>query len=151
MKALSIMQPWAWLVAAGHKDIENRDWRPANPGLRFRGRFLIHAGKRMDPAFDGGEGDIDWRALPFDPQFDLPEYLDFGGIVGEAEVVDVVSASPSPWFFGPLGLVIRNARLLPFQACRGALGFFDPANVPAPTPRPKRGTPDLFATGGGDE
>ncbi len=27
MKALSIKQPWAWLICAGYKDIENRSWR----------------------------------------------------------------------------------------------------------------------------
>lgn len=27
MKALSIRQPWAWLIANGHKDIENRTWQ----------------------------------------------------------------------------------------------------------------------------
>lgn len=27
MKALSIKQPWAWLICAGYKDIENRNWK----------------------------------------------------------------------------------------------------------------------------
>ena len=27
MKAISIRQPWAWLVVNGHKDVENRTWR----------------------------------------------------------------------------------------------------------------------------
>ena len=40
MKALSIRQPWAWLILHGGKDIENRDW-----ATRFRGRVLIHASK----------------------------------------------------------------------------------------------------------
>lgn len=31
MAALSIRQPWAWLVVQGYKDIENRDW-PTNFG-----------------------------------------------------------------------------------------------------------------------
>ncbi len=26
MKALSVRQPWAWLIVNGCKDIENRDW-----------------------------------------------------------------------------------------------------------------------------
>lgn len=26
MKALSFKQPWAWLICAGYKDVENRDW-----------------------------------------------------------------------------------------------------------------------------
>ncbi len=45
MKALSIRQPWAWLIANGYKDIENRSWR-----TNFRGEFLIHAGKKFDSA-----------------------------------------------------------------------------------------------------
>lgn len=43
MKALSIRQPWAWLIVAGYKDIENRSW-PTN----FRGRVYIHASRKFD-------------------------------------------------------------------------------------------------------
>ena len=39
MKAISIKQPWASLIAHGIKDIENRSWR-----TNYRGRVLIHAG-----------------------------------------------------------------------------------------------------------
>src|SRR5690348_2447825 len=42
MKALSIRQPWAWLILHAGKDIENRDW-----STRFRGQVLIHAAKGM--------------------------------------------------------------------------------------------------------
>ncbi len=38
MKALSIIQPWASLIATGIKDVENRTWR-----TNYRGEFLIHA------------------------------------------------------------------------------------------------------------
>jgi hypothetical protein len=111
VKALSIQQPWAWLIAAGHKDIENRTWP-----TRFRGRFLIHAGKK----FDGHRDEWDW------PSIERPASFDMGGIIGEAEIVDCITGSPSPWFAGPFGFVIRNARLVPFRSCRGMLGFFDP-------------------------
>jgi len=40
MKALSIIQPWAWLITRGYKDIENRGWYTP-----YRGRFLVHASK----------------------------------------------------------------------------------------------------------
>ena len=40
MKAITIKQPWASLIAAGLKDIENRTWK-----TNFRGRVLIHAAK----------------------------------------------------------------------------------------------------------
>ena len=47
VKALSIRQPWAWLVVHGYKDVENRSWSTG-----FRGRVLIHAGGILDPEFD---------------------------------------------------------------------------------------------------
>ena len=44
MKALSIRQPWAELIVAGLKDIENRTWR-----TDYRGPVLIHAGMKIEP------------------------------------------------------------------------------------------------------
>jgi len=43
MKALSVRQPWAWLIANNLKPIENRTWP-----TRYRGAFLIHAGQTFD-------------------------------------------------------------------------------------------------------
>ncbi|WP_229215634.1 ASCH domain-containing protein [Duganella sp. CY15W] len=40
MKALSIRQPWAWLIVNGYKDIENRSW-----STNVRGKVLVHASK----------------------------------------------------------------------------------------------------------
>ena len=42
MKALSIQQPWASLIAAGIKDVENRTWQPKE----IPNRILIHASKK---------------------------------------------------------------------------------------------------------
>jgi hypothetical protein len=121
MKALSIMQPWAWLIVNGHKDIENRNWP-----TRFRGRLLIHAGKKVDrDALEDMRAGI--HPVTGHPhRFDLPDTFETGGIVGEAEIVGCVSASSSPWFVGFHGFVIASARPLPFRPCRGALGFFEP-------------------------
>jgi hypothetical protein len=93
----------------GHKDIENRSWP-----TRYRGRFLIHAGKQ----YDGRRDEWDW------PDIEMPESFAMGGIVGQAELVGCVTESSSRWFCGPYGFVIRDARPLPFKPCRGALGFF---------------------------
>jgi len=41
MKALTLYQPWAMLVATGWKEIETRDWY-----TRYRGPLAIHASKR---------------------------------------------------------------------------------------------------------
>jgi hypothetical protein len=126
-RALSIIQPWTWCIANGFKPVENRDWRPGNPGLRFRGEFLLHAGQKFDD-----EG-YDWIYNVF-PDIPLPRPSEFerGGIVGRATIVDVVRSMDSDWFFGPIGLVIRDAQPLPFQPCKGALGFFNPGEAARP-------------------
>lgn len=114
--ALSIRQPWADAIINMGKDIENRNWP-----TRFRGQFLIHAAKAWGPnERDDVETveDISGQSLEGRPLL--------GGIIGMAEIVDCVSQSNSPWFFGRYGFVIRNQRSLPFRPCRGQLGFFYP-------------------------
>jgi hypothetical protein len=49
VRALTLRQPWAWMVVHGGKRIENRRWQPwekLGGGKRrpWRGEFLIHAG-----------------------------------------------------------------------------------------------------------
>lgn len=126
MRALSIRQPWAWLIVNGHKDIENRDW-----STKFRGDVLIHAGKQLPRSH------YEFVALDMASNFgiELPafEALERGGIVGLATIVDCVSASESPWFQGEYGFVISKALPLRFYEVNGKLGFFD---VPAPADRP---------------
>lgn len=117
LPALSIRQPWAWLIVHGHKDIENRTW-----ATKVRGPILIHASSTMtrrDYAFAVQFADHarDCRV----PEFDE---LQRGGIVGTADLLDSVQHSGSPWFTGPIGLVLRKARPLSFKPCRGRLGFF---------------------------
>lgn len=113
MKALSIQQPWAWLIVNGHKNVENRDWP-----TRVRGRVLIHAGKKIDA---DGVAFVRYRF----PHIELPGTFDTGGIVGEATITDCVRQSGSEWFFGAYGFVLSDARPLPFRSVRGQLGFFD--------------------------
>lgn len=113
MKALSIRQPWAWLIVNGYKDVENRKWF-----TDFRGEFLVHTGKTIDH-----EG---YRWLKSNTEIQMPEIDEFqtGGIVGSAELIDCVTHYDSRWFFGPYGFVIRNAKSLKFVPLRGRLRFF---------------------------
>lgn len=113
MKALSIQQPWAWLIVNGYKDIENRSWYTS-----FRGMALVHAGKKFDR--EGAEY-IRGRF----PYIHLPPTFDLGGIVGRVEIVTCVNKSDSEWFFPPWGLELRHAKPLPFFPLRGQLGFFE--------------------------
>ena len=127
--ALSIRQPWAWLIvspdlddaerieAYGNgriKDIENRDWR-----TNLRGWFYVHAAQKFD--------EVGYRhavARYPDIDFPAPSAFERGGIVGQAKLVDVVDESDSRWFVGRYGFVLRGARPLPFTPCRGKLNFF---------------------------
>lgn len=117
MKALSIRQPWAWLIANGHKDIENRSW-----ATHMRGPFLIHAAKGMT-RFEYEEARDLAKLLGV--KIPDPDRLERGGIVGRASIMDCVEESESPWFFGRYGFVISSATPLPFSEARGRLGFFD--------------------------
>ena len=57
MKALTLIQPWASLIAEGHKRIETRSWRA--PSLIIGKRIAIHAGKKVEKGAD----DFEWRAM----------------------------------------------------------------------------------------
>lgn len=112
--ALSVQQPWAWLIVNGYKPVENRDW-----ATNVRGRVDIHAGKKFDVR---GER---WIRKMF-AEIPLPtrERLESGGIIGSAELVDCVTHHASPFFFGKYGFVFQNPRPCGLVVCRGQLGFF---------------------------
>jgi|SRR5579872_5573590 len=147
MKALSIRQPWAWAILYAGKDVENRDWGDTYPALHDAhrlvedaieedgGSFLIHAGKGM--THDEYDDCLDLmhaisQKKPFPKGLTLPAFdeLPRGGIVGSAQLYDVVTQSDSLWFCGRIGLVLRNAKPRPFHPYKGALGFFDVALSP---------------------
>lgn len=116
MKALSILQPWAWLIVHGHKDIENRRWR-----TQYRGEFLVHAGKRW-----GWEQREDLAIVRRQfPEIQMPDRFDLGGVVGKATITDCVSEHSSRWFVGDHGFVLADAAPGEFVPWRGQLGWFD--------------------------
>lgn len=123
--ALSIRQPWAWLILNAGKDIENRDW-PTN----FRGRVLIHASKTCTKAeYEDAMDFMTDRQILQGIGMNIPSIkgMDRGGIVGSVEIIDCVTKSDSPWFVGQYGFVLRNPQPMPFTPWKGRLGFF---NVP---------------------
>lgn len=127
MKALSIRQPWAWLILHAGKDIENRSW-PTN----FRGRVLIHAAKGMTPEEYLGAKQFVESSIGIEAVKEFPEFifLQRGGIVGEAEIVDCVQESSSPWFCGQYGFVLKNAKPTSFLPFKGSLSFFETGYFP---------------------
>lgn len=140
-KALSIRQPWAWLIVRPDlvktedraaavdvnelKDVENRTWETL-----YRGPILIHAGQTMTRA--------DYEAcllfLESDPRLIWlvgvmpdPAELKRGGIVGRADIVGCKREHASPWFVGDFGFELADVQPLPFRPFKGRLGMF---NVP---------------------
>lgn len=94
MKALSIKQPWASLIATprednpllGIKDIENRTWK-----THFRGRIYIHA----SAIYAKGESllnDEQLNSLPYSEILTIKS-----AIIGEVDIVDCVINHPSIW------------------------------------------------------
>lgn len=146
MRALSIRQPWAWLILHGGKDVENRDWSERYPALREArellisgDRFAIHASKGMtrveyEDALSFVHA-LSRHVRPFPPGLTMPapESLPRGAIVGTARIAGISRNYPSPWFFGPVGIVLRDAAPLSVPIpCKGMLGFFDVPDVEAP-------------------
>lgn len=126
MIALSVREPWAWLIIHGGKDIENRNWNTAR-----RGRFLVHASQGMTRReydstvrflTDLGKDEVLARMPTF-------ENMPRGGVIGSVELVDVVRDCHSPWFVGSHGFVLRDPEPLPFTPFKGRLGFFDVPGV----------------------
>lgn len=116
--ALSIRQPWAWLIVNGHKPIENRTW-----ACGYRGPLLIHASKTVtDEDYEAAEDLIYDHGLGI--VLPSPRQIERGGIVGQAWLIGCVQRHESPWFFGPHGFVLEDAKPLPFRACPGKLGIF---------------------------
>lgn len=125
MKALTIKQPWASLIAVGMKDIENRTWK-----TNYRGRILIHSARTTYP---GG-----WNSLT---QAQLNEAiktglvgrhieasLPHGAIIGSVEIVDCVQNHPSLWAEkGVWNWVLANPILFkqPIYNVRGKLSLWD--------------------------
>lgn len=91
MKALSIKQPWASLIAHGIKDIENRTWK-----TNFRGRIYVHASAKTAPEpFTGDQ----WKLVEEKQHefFVFHSYSETSLIIGEVDIVDCVIDHESIW------------------------------------------------------
>lgn len=120
-KAFTIKQPWAYLICAGIKDIENRTWK-----TNYRGRLLIHTSSRVDSQT---------KPLLTVEQFEIAgdEYRkailgDRSAIIGSVEVVDCVQNHPSIWAEkGVYNWVLANPVLFekPIPNVKGRLTFWE--------------------------
>lgn len=129
MKALSIRQPWAWLIVNGYKDIENRSWR-----TNYRGPVLIHASSRKPTkteVFEARKILLQSHGLSVAASMPSVEHFKLGGVIGVASITGwCVEDQMSPWFTGPIGLKLAKARPLPFKPMKGQLSFFETRQRP---------------------
>jgi len=89
MKALSIKQPWASLIAHGIKDIENRTWR-----THFRGKIYIHASSKTKEML----GLLNKRQVSYlRDKSNLEFEFTTSAIIGEVEIIDCVINHESVW------------------------------------------------------
>lgn len=141
MKALSIKQPFAFLICAGYKDAENRNWP-----TKFRGRIYVHASKTFD--YDGFNAVCAWigkgRVPPVDPEEWANQAVNqvLGAIIGEVDIVDCKYRFGeendnlySKWHIpGSYGFILANPVLYDKPIpMKGSLGLFDVTLTNNPT------------------
>ena len=120
MKALTLIQPWAWAIVHLGKRVENRSWSP--PRSLIGQRIALHAGKKYDAE------DARWLAANF--EFEEID-CEHGVIVATARIERVVTTPEQlpedqrVWFFGPFGWLLADVRPLESISCRGAQGLWD--------------------------
>lgn len=110
-KAISVKQPWAYLLCAGIKDVENRTWP-----TKYRGRVYIHASadrklnltiltkeqyRRVCDVFD-------WNSETVKPV----DRWNRSAIIGHVDIVDCVINHPSVWAETTIYPAVTNARTL---------------------------------------
>lgn len=128
MKALTIQQPWAALIAAGVKLCENRTWTTS-----YRGLIAIHAGAKRHPR--GGEEEAEYST-----RLDaVPGCRSLGRIVAVATLCSVLHIEDVPEQFvddnnqdafveGPYCWILADVKPIPEAVqphVRGSLGLWN--------------------------
>jgi len=140
MKALSIKQPYASLIAEGVKDVENRSYN-----TKFRGTVLIHASakwhdrakavsmfsrEQLEEIKKHEKGNIDrWITEKY-----TTNRLEVSAIIGQVDIIDCVKNSQSIWAEkDAFHWVLANAKKYdyPILNVKGKLSFwnFEPENL----------------------
>lgn len=118
MKAISIKQPWASLIANGIKDIENRTWK-----TNFRGKVYIHAPAKLA---DYNLTEAQLKECGLRILWDSESLV--SAIIGEVEIVDCINDSKSIWAMeNHWHWVLKNPVLYekPILGVKGKLSFWE--------------------------
>ena len=94
MKAISLLQPWASLIASGAKKIETRSW-----STKYRGPLAIHASK----GYKAKNLDMAWKEPFFvaleslrvtEENGDVSIRFPYGSILATCNLVDCIKMTP---------------------------------------------------------
>jgi hypothetical protein len=115
-KCLTIHQPWAWAIIAGHQRVENRTW-----STHYRGPLAIHAGVSREWMADELPNGIPVVAST----------LAFGAVIGFCDLVDCVPIrvyrpQDDPFASGPFCWMLENPRKLRPIRVRGQRWLWTP-------------------------
>ena len=125
MKALSLTQPWATLVASGRKQIETRSW-----STRYRGPLFIHAAKTFP-------GYAKTFACEVYGNPALIPYMPLGALVARVYLLDVRTTEYmstritteerryGDYTPGRFAWIISNIESIEPLPCKGALGLWE--------------------------
>jgi hypothetical protein len=126
-KALSLKQPYAWLIANGYLLVDDRTW-----GTQYRGPILIHASKGIYQEY------YNYIKSNTDVPISAADKLGYGGVVGIAHLVlccrpgelpEGISRQQRVHFGGVhqayFGFLFEQATPLALMPCPGKLGIFE--------------------------
>ncbi len=130
MKTLSIRQPWASMICAGIKDVENRTWKTKE----LPGRILIHASSAKVTRNFFNKVSEEQESIISNHQFygNLPQFEDMptSAIIGYATVEEFVEGMTDSVWDGGIDQVkwrMKDAWLFdkPILNVKGKLHLFD--------------------------
>lgn len=115
MKALSVKQPWASLIATGHKTIETRTWK-----TNYRGPILICSSLQRDKVATA------WWSVTYPSLSTSPvgvcmctaELVDCRPMVDEDQQVAMCGMAPYAW-------VLANVKVVEPKPIKGKLGLYE--------------------------
>lgn len=139
MKALTLTQPWATLVAIGAKRIETRSWSTS-----YRGLIAIHASKGFPGDLQCMVREQPYRKYLEPAGFDQPWKLPRGQVIATCRLVDVLPTyrggeTLPEWIPGPFsdermfgdysdrrfGWILEDVQMLPEPVpAKGSLGLW---------------------------
>lgn len=135
LKALTLIRPYSDAIVDGHKPVENRGWMPPPDLIGIH--FAIHGGRKYQGHFGWPNGWIepDYSAIGIVGIVRLAGVLDLRGVrrvhlprVGEpltdAELAKLHALDRDPWWAGPCGWFVTEARRIETVDVKGALGMW---------------------------